>query len=159
MAADGRPAGRATPSLLLLGKKSLHTAGADGIEVRNHAHVIFFAVAFVEGLQPHAGELPALKAKTNQSFAEFFAAVPQEGAVLIAGHTAGAILFIESLFLQIVFHREETDAQCAVHPAWRDEFFFHSGPSFRCRNGIADSKIIAREIPAVTLLERLAPAA
>ncbi len=101
---------RAAPHPLFLFQELLDAVLFDEFEVSHHAHMILGAVALIEGLQPATGEISALMAKPNKTFPEQIAAILHEGTVLTAWQTAGAVFPSESLLVQVVFHRQITDA-------------------------------------------------
>ena len=65
MAADRPAAGWAAPLLLLSLQETLHPIIPDGIQVFDHAHVVFGAVAFIQAFQPLTGVICALKTKPD----------------------------------------------------------------------------------------------
>jgi len=149
VAADGAAARGAAPLFFLLGEKIFQAVGTDGVEVGDHAHVIFFAVAFVERLQPRAGEVTALETKSYEPFADLVTAVPHKSAVFAARDTPGAIFSGETPAVDVMLHRQVTGAQRTVHPAGRDEFFFHHRSPFLQGSEVYHTKTIAREVTGV----------
>ena len=125
VAADGLAAFRAAPLFLFLFEEALDAVIPDEFKVFDHAHVVPGAVALIQVFQAAAGELGALVAKPHPSLAQQGALPFHEGAVLAARQAAGAVLLAEPLLLQVVLHRQVTDAERAVHAAGSDQLFFH----------------------------------
>jgi len=62
----------ASPLLLLSFKELINTIISDVFQVLNHAHMVKSAVALVESLQPMAGEILAIVAKSHKPFPQQF---------------------------------------------------------------------------------------
>jgi hypothetical protein len=72
--------------------------------------MVFGAIPLIQRLQPDAGILSTFKAKPDEPFPYQIALVFHEQAVFTAGQAAGAVLLVESLLIQVVFHRQVMDA-------------------------------------------------
>jgi len=110
---------RASPLLFLSFKESINTVISDVFQVINHAHMVKSAVAFVESLQPMAGEILAIVAKSHKPFPQQFT-LPSVVTILVARQAAGAVRLPKPLLLQVVLHRQVAGAQAAVHPTGSD---------------------------------------
>jgi hypothetical protein len=110
MTADNPAALRAAPLLPLLCQEFLHALFLDLFEVFYHTHMVFAAVALIQGFQTPAGIIPAFKAKLHPSFPQQFAVLFHEDTILAARQAAGAVRLFESLFLQVVFQGQIIDA-------------------------------------------------
>jgi hypothetical protein len=74
---------RASPLLSLSFKESINAIISDVLQVINHAHMVKSAVAFVETLQPMAGEIPAFITEPHDSFPQQFT-LPSAMTILVA---------------------------------------------------------------------------
>lgn len=70
MAADRSAASWAAPLLLLRRQEALLASSFDGVQVLDHAHVIFCAVAFIQAFQAFAGVISALKTGPNSTLSK-----------------------------------------------------------------------------------------
>lgn len=95
------------------------------IEVCYHAHMVFGAIPFIEGLEPTAGVIRTFIAESHETFTQPGTRLFHKGTVLAAWQTAGTIRFTKPLLIQIVCHRQVADAHSAVHPARGNKFLFH----------------------------------
>ncbi len=88
----------------------------DEFEVFYHAHMVLGAVSLIEGFQPTTGKIFALI-----SFPEEIALIFHEGTVLTAWQAAAAVCLSKSLLLKVVFHRQITNTDSAVHATGSDK--------------------------------------
>jgi len=93
----------------------------DEFEVFYHAHMVLGTVSLIEGFQPTTGKIFALIAKPNKSFPEQITLIFHEGTVLTAWQAAAAVCFSKSLFLKVIFHRQITNTDSAVHATGSDK--------------------------------------
>jgi hypothetical protein len=110
MTADGLAAFRAAPLCLFLVHEHLNAMLFDEIQVFQHAHMVLGTVALIEGFEPGAGIIIALKTKSDETIPYQIARVFHEHAMFTARQATGAVLPVEPLFLQIILHRQVADA-------------------------------------------------
>jgi len=123
MAADQAITIWALPNIRFFLQEQFQAIFLDKVQVFDHAHVVFGAIAFIQRFQPFAGESLAFKTKADESFCQVFALVAHVEAVFPPGNASRAIFIIETLLFQIVVHRLITSAQAAIHPAGGDKVF------------------------------------
>lgn len=79
----------------------LHAIVADGVQVFDHAHVVFGTVALIEVFQAVAWIIGTFKTKANLAFAKQLAAVCHVDAILSAGNAARAVGAVKTSFVQV----------------------------------------------------------
>lgn len=124
MTTDRPSAGRTAPFFLLSAKKLVHPVFADRIQILDHTHMVFVAVALIERLQSLAGIVFAFDAEADQAFADLLTAIGHMQAVLAARDTSGAIGPMEALLIDVQLPRLKSDTQPAIHPARGDQILF-----------------------------------
>jgi hypothetical protein len=112
---------RATPLFLFFFQEPLDAMLFDEFEVLYHTHMVLGAVSLIKGFQPITGKFFALIAKPNQSFPEQITLIFHEGTILTAWPATAAVSLSKSLFLKVVFHRQITNTDSAVHAAGSDK--------------------------------------
>ncbi len=100
MAADRSTTGWAAPMHCLRLQEILHAVIADGVQIFDHAHVIFCAVALIQALQALAGVIRTFKTEPNLAFPEQIAGIRHVGAVFPTGDAARAVGSVKTLLIQ-----------------------------------------------------------
>jgi len=112
---------RTAPFFLFLFQKTFDAMLFDEFEVFYHAHMVPGAVSFIEAFQSTTGKFFALIAKPNQPFPEQITMFFHKGTVLTAWPTATAVSLSKSLLLKVIFHRQITNTESAVHATGSDK--------------------------------------
>ena len=110
MAADRPAAGWAAPFLLLRLQETLHPIIPDCIQVFDHAHVVFSAIAFIQAFQAFAGVFSTFKTKPDASVCQQFARIVHMRAIFSSRNASRAIFFVKSPFVEIIFLELISDA-------------------------------------------------
>jgi hypothetical protein len=87
--------------------------------------MVFCAVTFIKGFKAFARKVLTLITESNEAFSKHLAPVTHMKAVFAARQATLAIHSFEALLVQIIFHRQVTDAYTAVHPAGSNKLFLH----------------------------------
>ncbi|MGB4405450.1 MAG: hypothetical protein WBI82_01145 [Sphaerochaeta sp.] len=98
----------ALPPLYLLAYECLYTIFLHGSEVFNHAHVVFYAIAFVQHFKALTREIGATQSKNGHARSE--AVIAHMQTVFTARYAELAILPVEALPFRVVHLRLVTDA-------------------------------------------------
>jgi len=103
VAADRPTASGAAPLFLLHFQEIIHSKILDGLQVFDHAHVIFGAVALIEAFEAFAGVSGTFKTETQLAFAKQLATIRHVGAVFPARDAARAVGPVKTLLIQVQF--------------------------------------------------------
>ena len=106
-------------------KELIHAVFPYKFEVLYHAHVVFSSVTLIECFKPATGKILAFITETHKPFPQHVAVICHKGTVFTTWQTARTVFLRKPLVLQVIFHRQITDANTTIHSTRRNKCFFH----------------------------------